>query len=362
MALKLVRQLSTDSLHENLLVSPLCVQLALSIAMNASDGQTRSEIGALLGISPTEMVSTNRMNAELVRSLSRPGAGIQLSVANSLWADNAVEVRKQFAELCRKDYLATVTRLDFSNPEAPSTLNRWASKATRGLVQQMVERVDPLTVAMLTSAMFFRGKWAMPFSPKYTTPGVFHLIDGSRVERQMMQHCAEFACLASDSFRAVALPFAGRRFLLYVFVPNDTLGLPDFLEKLDSDNWHRWLSEFRTEEIVVRLPRFSVASNLDLACSLVCLGVTSAFDPSRADFAPMVAKSPLPVWLGSATSKSLLEVDEAGARAATVMALGAVSGCPDEVIADRPFFVALWDSATQAMLLAGTIYNPLQPN
>jgi serine protease inhibitor len=38
----------------------------------------------------------------------------------------------------------------------------------------VIETVDPLTVAILVTAVYFKGSWATPFSPELTVDGLFH--------------------------------------------------------------------------------------------------------------------------------------------------------------------------------------------
>jgi serpin B len=98
----------------------------------------------------------------------------------------------------------------------------------------------------------------------------------------------------------------------------------------------------------------------NLKASLTALGMTTAFDSARADFTPMVAKSPLqPVWLSDALHKVFIEVNEEGAQAAAASGFG-IAGIPDEVVVDRPFFFAITDTWSGAILFMGVVYDPPQ--
>ena len=75
----------------------------------------------------------------------------------------------------------------------------------------------------------------------------------------------------------------------------------------------------------------------------------------------MVAKSPLrPVWLSGAMHKVFIEVNEQGARAAAASGFGVIAGMPTEVVVDRPFFFAITDTWSGAILFMGVIYDPPQ--
>ena len=357
-AFRLFAQLAPDSANENVVISPAAVELCLAMAANGAGGKTQEEIVSALGCG---LDSVNRANAALLRSLPGLHGPVKLSIANSLWGRKGLEFRRQFLSLCGRDYAATAKTLDFASPSAIKKINGWAAEKTNGLIPNLVGSLRPTDVGLLLSAVRFQGKWAKPFSPRYTEAEHFHLMDGSRVERQMMFHEEDFDCLRTDSFSAVAPPFANRRFCMYVFVPDDTLGLPEFLKKLNDDNWRKWMAEFQTAEIVVGLPRFTIEYAASLKGPLSALGIESAFDSGRANFAPMVAESPLqPVWFGDARHAAHVEVNEAGAKAVAVMAFGVVGGVPDVVKADHPFFFAITDTWSGAILFMGAIYDPPQ--
>jgi serine protease inhibitor len=355
---RLFAQLASDSAPENVVISPVAVEMCLAMAANGAGGKTQAEIVTALGCG---LDSINQANAALLRSLPVSRGPVKLTLANSLWGREGLEFTKQFLSLCGRDYSATARTLDFASPSAAREINNWAARKTKGLIPNIVDNLRPTDVALLLSAVYFHGKWARPFSPGYTHAHRFHLIDGKQVERKMMYHYEEFGCLQTDSFSAVALPFVNRRFCMYVFVPDDTLGLPKFLKKLNDDNWRKWTAEFETAEIVVGLPRFTIEYAASLKGPLSALGIESAFDSRHADFKHMVAESSLqPVWFGDARHKAHIEVDEAGARAVAVMALSAVGGAPSEVVADHPFFLAITDTWSGAILFMGAVYDPPQ--
>ncbi len=355
---RLFAQLASDSAAENVVISPIAVEMCLAMVANGAGGKTKAEIVTALG---HELDSINQANAALLRSLPGSLGPVKLTLANSLWGREGLEFTKQFLSLCKRDYSATAKTLDFASPSAVREINGWAARKTNGLIPNVISATESTDVALLLSAVHFLGKWAKPFSPAYTRAHRFHLIDGKRAERQMMYHYEEFGCLQTDSFSAVALPFARRRFCKYVFVPDDTLGLPKFLKKLNDDSWRKWTAEFEAAEIVVGLPRFTIEYAANLKGPLSALGIESAFNSKHADFTPMVAESPLqPVWFRDAMHKVHIEVDEAGARAVAVMALSAVGGAPSEVVADRPFFFAITDTWSGAMLFMGAVYDPPQ--
>jgi serine protease inhibitor len=359
---RLFAEMAKDSTARNIVLSPVGVEMCLAMAMNGAGGTTRTEIAQALGVPEAEMDSLNQANAALLGALSSSGRKVRLSVANSVWGRKDVAFSKDFREKCQRSYGANVRSVDFISQSAVREINRWASEKTGGLFPELLGSTDPNDVLMAFSATYFAGKWAMPFSPKYTQPGRFHLRDGSTVERQMMYTEDDFAGLDTDDFSAVALPFANRRFCMYVFVPAESSSLPRFLSSLNDANWSAWTSALHpSSNMVVVLPRFTIESKDELETYLRRMHVVNAFDPARADFSAMTAGRPTtPIWLKNVVHCAIVEVNEAGARATSIAGYGVVAGVPDEVIADRPFFFAITDIQTNVILFMGAVYDPPQ--
>ncbi len=360
---QLFSQLVSNSATRNVVISPVSVEMCLALTANGAGGKTRTEIAGVLGTPVAALDVVNGANAAVLRTYADFGSPAQLTIANSIWGRKGLEFTKPFLDVCSRDYSASARTLDFASPTAVRDVNGWVADKTHGLIPTIIGALDSNDVALLLSAIYFRCKWAEPFNRGLTSPSPFHLMDGSRVERQMMVQKGRFGYLKTSSFSAVALPFAGDRFSMYVFVPRDTNGLPDFLRQLSDSNWRQWTSGFGSVRVHIGLPRFTVQYKASLKSNLMAMGMTTAFDSAHADFTPMVAKSPLqPVWIGDAMHKVFIEVDEEGTRAAATTG-EVVFGGPiqmEAVVADRPFFFAIVDTISDAILFMGVVYDPPQ--
>jgi serpin B len=87
------------------------------------------------------------------------------------------------------------------------------------------------------------------------------------------------------------------------------------------------------------MPKFSVSSEIDLIEGLKQLGVTDCFDPSSADFSPLMDETDL--FIGKMQHGAHVEIDEKGVvGAAVTMTLYFGTAAPLETIEftlDRPF-------------------------
>jgi serpin B len=97
--------------------------------------------------------------------------------------------------------------------------------------------------------------------------------------------------------------------------------------------------------------------------ALTAMGMGVAFGP-EADFSRIY---PPPGWLriNDVEHKTYVKVDEEGTEAAAATSVGIVARLvritpPFEMIVDHPFFCAIVEQHSGAMLFAGIVTNPIQ--
>jgi serpin B len=68
-----------------------------------------------------------------------------------------------------------VESLDFEgNPRnAANTINAWVNDKTHAKIPEILRDVSRETVVVLTDAVYFKGRWSMPFAKTRLRPGPF---------------------------------------------------------------------------------------------------------------------------------------------------------------------------------------------
>ena len=125
-------------------------------------------------------------------------------------------------------------------------------------------------------------------------------------------------------------------------------------------------AEGRCDRLHLTLPRFTVSYKENLKDTLVKLGMTDAFDSLAADFSRMVKPTgSLRPYIDIVQHNTALEVSEAGvlAAAATDVEMKAGAARPNSLEEhtlrlDRPFFCALVDQPTGAVIFGGAVCRP----
>jgi len=349
---------------KNLLISPASVAMALAMTYNGADAETREAMARVLQIQGIDLDTLNRNNLALLYFLRTADPKVRLDFANSIWMREGLSFDPDFLARNKEFYLAGLETLDFEREDAAGVINAWVKKNTRGLIEDIVKPpIKPLTIMFLINTIYFQGTWSEPFNKNATTDEPFHLGAGGTVTVPLMRRTGEYGYLETAGFQAVRLPYGEGRMAMYVFLPSPELGLKGFEESLNWENWESWLSGFQKLSGTVRLPRFNLEYEAQLNGALTALGMGIAFDPDRANFNNMVAGvPPANIYIREVKHKTHIKLDEAGTEAAGATSVEmAFKSMPLEdfvMKVDRPFFYAIQDEETGAILFLGSVHDP----
>ncbi len=358
---QLLSQLAKQDRDKNVFISPLSVAIALAMTYNGAQGTTKQAIAQVLGfdnLNLQDIQAINAANQSLLSMGDNLDAQIQLAFANSLWLRQGISLNDDFVQQLQDFFQSQVASLDFSDPDAATTINRWVAEKTQGKIQNLVTPdLIRAAILLLINAIYFKGRWTRRFNKASTAKQPFHA-PGSRCKHPMMTQSGRYRYCETDLFQAVSLPYGEGYVSLYVFLPKPSSSLAEFQTQLTSDNWQRWMVQFCETTGEIGLPRFTVEYEQSLNDALIGLGMGEAFS-EQANFASMGAG---PLTISDVIHKAVIEVNEAGTKAAAatavIMTRSAAPMSPFKMIVDRPFFHAIRDDRTGALLFMGFVLNP----
>jgi serine protease inhibitor len=356
-----LRQLESQRPDANVFISPTSIAVALAMTSNGANGTTREAILHTLHSDTQQIDAFNAANRELAEQISKTTA-VQLSMANALWLQQGLPVNPAFQQVLQTAYDAQAENVEFRNPATVETINAWVAKHTNDRIEHLVDQVDPSTVAMLTNAIVFKGKWTLQFDPKSTQPHDFKPMNGPALQVPMMKNSAEYAYYADGKgMQAIRLPYADRTFAMYVVLPQDADQLQSFLSKLTPDTFTALVSSLHTQQGTIELPRFTIAYDAPLNAVLTKLGMGIAFG-NNANF-DGICKTPR-IQISEVRHASFLKVDEEGTEAAAATSVGMramavrIEPKPFHMVVDHPFFLAIRDERNGQLLFTGVIAKP----
>ncbi|CAN6215226.1 unnamed protein product [Urochloa humidicola] len=260
------------------------------------------------------------------------------------------------------------------------------SKATRELIKDVLtpDDVGPLTRLVLVNAVYFKGKWAMPFDAGHTDPaGKFHLLaGGGAVDAPMMRGSGSHLIVEHGGFKVLKLGYqspplfssSSALYLMCVFLPEERDGLWSLVDEIASRpsflRDHLPVSAVEVGDF--RLPRFKMTFSRELAGVLHALGLKATLDHEQAadDLSGIIDKesgaaagSMLPLMIDGIHHKAVVEVNEEGtvAAAVTYARLGR-SADPRpmtrvDFVADHPFVFFLMEEVSGAVVFAGCVLD-----
>ena len=355
---KLFSEILKKDAKENVFISPSSLAIALSMAYNGANGETRKAMSNALEFQGMTLEEINQAHQNLKAVLEKADPKVQLSIANSLWARKEISFNPNFLQNNEKFYDATVKSLDFNQPAAAKEINGWVKQSTGGKITKIVDRINPNDVMFLINAIYFKGKWTHEFDKSNTENRYFSLASGAKKQLPMMSRQGNYRYYETSQFQAISLPYSDERLSLYVFLPKSNL--VEFQKTLTAQNWRTWMKQFSSRQGQIQLPRFKMDYDVELKTALSAIGMGIAFDDA-ADFSGL---SKAATKIDQVKHKTFVEVNEEGTEAAAVTSIAIVVTSarleeePFKMLVDRPFFCAIRDNQTGEILFMGSIVNP----
>lgn len=130
--------INQEKADKNIMVSPLSVSQAMSMALNGAQNQTLIEMQSTLGFEGFSKADANKSNQEIVNALLDHDPKVDLKVANSVWYRNDFTVKSDFINNNKTYYNAEVASFDGADPNAAmKKMNSWVRKIPRAKSQKL---------------------------------------------------------------------------------------------------------------------------------------------------------------------------------------------------------------------------------
>ena len=328
---------------ETVMLSPYGLGVGLSVLAQGATDESLGQLTGLLGPG-ADSATLAALQASLAERQT-----VTLAEANGVWLAEALTAQPAFVETVQGVFGGTVETADFADPATVDRLDAWASEATQGRIDGLVETLPPNAILVIANALYFAGHWDRAFDPEDTRDWPFHGASHTTVVPMMHHYGLDAAVLETDAARAIDLPFADD-LVLSLVQPASAQPLGAWLAAIGPQALAEALSE-RTalRPAYVRMPRLALASELDLLTVLESLGLTALSNFSG------IAEGPLEI--SALLQRVAFSADEEGAEAAAVTtAIGTRSALtgpiaePFVFTVDRPTLMAVRDRATGALL------------
>lgn len=350
---------------DNLVFSPTSISFALAMLYDGAAGDTATGIATALHFTlPVDRLNAAFDAADL--AITTPPAGadagtFQLTLADSLWAQQGFSLLPSYLDVLASDYGAGVHLVDFvTAPEsARAAINGWIAGQTMNLIPMLLPMgsIDAATRLVLANAVFFHGDWMTPFAAN-SPNGTFHAAAGDVTVPMMSGHGNAFIS-SGTGWNAAVIPYDGDTTALYVIVP-DSGTFDSFEQGLTADALAAMLAPAQQSPGAIALPRFKFSTGTSLASALSTLGMSAAFSPA-ADLSGIDGAHDLQV--ADVIHQADIVVDEKGTTAAAATAVVVTTASVEvPLVIDRPFLFFIVHQPTGALLFAGRVVDPSVTN
>jgi serpin B len=345
---------------ENVLSSPISIELALGMLSAGAAGETSAALSQLLRL--PDGTSPFALHGAVMDAWSGAPEGYELAVANRVFAANGVEFTPAFLATTAESYGAAPETVDFAkDPEgARRQVNAWVSEQTRAKIPELFQNGDIETDTRLTlvNAVYFKGLWANPFQPELTMPAPFATSGGS-VEADFLRGEKRVLYAEDEDLQAVLIPYKGEKAGFLAILPKDPAGLVALESHFDAERLQALTRSMKAQEVDLWLPKVDLNTRYNLRAALTAMGGESVFS-SSADFSKLTSGEDRLV-VDTAIHEVVLTLDEQGTEAAAATGIGikATSLKMNPIFrADRPFLFAVWERDLELPVFFGRLSDP----
>mmetsp|Transcript_10414 Transcript_10414/g.43275 ORF Transcript_10414/g.43275 Transcript_10414/m.43275 type:complete len:410 (+) Transcript_10414:36-1265(+) len=335
------KPLAASNPGDNVFFSPVSIAAAMSMVRIGATPNSSAEKEL-----DRYLPCAGSLLRKLANELEMETEDVQTKFANSLWMSENLNPSY-------KDQMQRLNAFTEHLPKTPEPINKWVEGQTNGLIKDLLSKIDPEMIAILVNAVYFRGSWALQFSPEATTDHPFELANGKKENCRMMSLSKNvmFRELPSGA-KSVKLSYGKSREFYAVLTLPPKGKAPNPYEEDSS-------AKFEMRKVHVRMPRFKVQFQTSVKDTLRSIGIEAVFTQlgmlkgicTRED-----------TFIGDVVHKAVVEVDEYGTKAAAataviMMATSFDPSQPIEFLVDRPFAISIVHKSGM-VLFSGAINNP----
>ena len=340
---------------KNSLISPLSVMLALSMTANGAKGETLAQMEALLG-GDIPIGELNEYLHAYVGSLPSSEKA-KLTLANSIWfKDSGFTVEEDFLQR-NADYYGAAAYKSAFDEKTLRDINSWVKENTDGVIDKIVDQMDPYAVMYLVNTVLFDAEWQNIYRKHEVRDGTFTAIDGAKRTVSMM--CSNESLYLDDGKATGFLKPYKNGYSFAALLPNEGVALDDYIASLTGEGFLTTVKNAKEGPVEAAMPKFSYDYGIEMSDALKALGMTVPLDAELAVSSGLGHSSDGNIYISRVLHKAYIAVDEKGTKAGAATAIEApAAGVWEDrrrVILDRPFVYAIIDNAAGLPIFIGAV-------
>ena len=338
---------------ENRVYSPISLYAALAMLTEVTDGSTKQQVMDLLAADDT--ATLRQQIKDLWIGVYTDDDQSVCRLANGAFLRENAEVKQEAVDTLADWHFASTYRVPMGTEEADEAIAGWLNQNTGGLLSQEMREIQTEVdnLLRLYNTIYYKSSWRDAFESSRTREDVFTAANGAKQKTEFMHRTESGSYQKGDGYTAAPRSLNYGRMVFVLpdegVTPESLLQRQGFLAELTGD--------YNVAELVWSVPKFDVKSSTGLNEVLRSLGVTDAFDGTKADFTPLTDNGAV---VGSVMQAARVKIDEDGVEAAAYTEIvvddSAMMEMPPtvEMELDRPFLFVIFDY-NNIPLFVGTV-------
>ena len=339
-----IKKLNLKNKTKNLLVSPIGIEIIISLCSNGAEGLTQEEMIKLFKYQTLDEVNSNAN--KIVNELDKDNV---VKIANGILTK--IHPNDKFIIKGRNEYKSNIEELKNYN-----NVNKWVMNKTNGKIKKIIDNLSPDVMMVLLNAIYFEAFWKKQFDINHTYSKEFYNFDNSKQYVDLMFLRGEkLSYYENDDIKAVKLDFniPDNSINAIVILPKNDKFLEDSLnyiiEIFDENLFYNIVENLNKESSITKvnlyLPKFELEYDVNLNEVLKELGMKKAFE-REAEFKGISNK--LKLFINQIIQKNYININEKGTQACSASELEIMlesyltkDETAKDFIANRPFLYIL---------------------
>jgi serpin B len=342
----------------------MSADIDLSMLELGAAGSTEQEIATALHsgrLSADENAAAWRVLVSSELAAQSPG---ELSLANSLWVQQHLQVETGFLRTDAVDFGNDTYQVNFESPSATKAINAWVAKQTDRRITMLFSagELSKTTVVVLANALHVHAAWAK--AHEFTVRDEpFVTGSGTTVSVPTLNAARDHLAFATTpSYQAVQIPFTTGRVAALVVAPKHGT-ISSWLAGLTPHRLAAVVGTLSAGAVDLTMPTLDLSSRPLLNTALTTMGMAEVFN--SADLAPMLGRSVgTNVVVSKVQQAETLKVTTGGidAAASTGSSATFTSVYNGAVIDfDRPYLFLVRDTKSGTILFSSVVNDPARP-
>ena len=376
-AAKLTYEIYADSnKRSNICISPVSVYMALALATECANGETREEILNAVGVTYDEVKNFTKVlyafsNREYYYTDITNNKKILAfeELVNSIWASKNITLKEEGINNLANNFNCDLFKVNFKNGEGEKLISDYIKEKTHGIIDSGI-KLSPDTLITLINTFYLKEVWSddgdeLKFTDKTYN---FKNTDGSVTNTKLLQgYYADGKAYEGEGYTSFYTR-TEHNFDIKFIVPTDGHTLADVFTKDNIYNINNLSDyEYSDEENKLRhhtrvfFPKYKASFDGDIAEILKNdFGINDLFRLEKCNFSNVTDE---PIACGGVIHKCSIEVTEKGIEGAAVTIMDMYgNGGPDgkykdvyhDYIVDKAFGFVITDNYG-AVLFSGVV-------